>query len=444
MTNHHAVVMSAASLSSPTRISAPGAAALVLCSVVSLQVGAALSRHLFPAVGASGASLLRLGLAAIVLLALTRPKAHRWTRQQWRGVAALGVAMAGMNGLFYEAVARLPLGAAVTIQFMGPLALAAVLGRGRRELAWVVLALGGVAVLGLTQAGSGGSVSLGGVAFAAGAALFWALYILAGSRVAAGGVGIGGLAVATAISACVVAPAGIASGGAELLSAPVLAGGLVVALLASVIPYSCELSALRVLPRQTFSVLLALEPAAGAVAGAVILGQHLTLLHAAAIGAVVAAGIGSTLTASTLTASGQYHDNERGDGRSAQRGASRDHAPRRRLGTATRVAGPGHQPAQRTGGGEHGGAQRRRHGLARVHARADHEQSHDGQARGGAHPRQRGALARGASPVVRRAILRRSVARRHVVQTAAHQPSAMTMTSTTTAATPSKAAKTLR
>ena len=279
------------------RGSRASAVSLVLCSVVSLQVGAALSSRLFDRIGPSGATLLRLGLAAVLLLGATRPGVRGWSRGQWRAVALLGVALAGMNGLFYEAVARLPLGIAVTVEFLGPLVLAAVLSRRGRELAWVGLALTGVAALGLTRSGDGGALSAAGLAFAAAAAAFWALYVLAGARVAAAEVGLGGLAVGTAIAALIVAPVGLASGGTALLSPSILGWGVLVALLASAIPYSCELTALTVLPRQAFSVLLALEPAAAAALGAILLGQVLTAVQGAAIAAVVAAGIGSTLAA---------------------------------------------------------------------------------------------------------------------------------------------------
>lgn len=331
---------------------------LVLCSVASLQFGAALSSGLFPQIGPAGASLLRLGLAAVVLLALTRPAVRAWTRAQWRSVLLLGLAMAGMNGLFYEALARLPLGVAVTVEFLGPLLLAAALSRQRRELLWVAMALVGVAVLGLTRQADGGALSVTGLVFAAVAGAFWALYVLAGSRVAREGVGLGGLAVATGVAALIVAPAGAVSGGGALLSPTVLGIGALVALLASVIPYTCELTALAALPRQTFSVLLALEPAAAAVIGALLLAQVLTPLHSVAIALVVAAGIGSTLAAG---ASGEQQNHEPGDRRGAEGSAGQSHAPSRRRPSRRRPqrrpgvgAGSGRlrrQPAQASGKG---------------------------------------------------------------------------------------------
>src|SRR3984885_13970547 len=156
---------------------------LVLGSCTSFQFGAALATRLFPVTGAVGATLLRLGLAAIVLLAITRPRVRGWSRAQWRSVVLYGVSLAGMNGFYYAALARLPLSAAVTIQFLGPLTLSAALSRRWRDGAWIVLALLGVLTLGLADRhGGGGGLDPIGVALALVSAAFWALYIVAGSR----------------------------------------------------------------------------------------------------------------------------------------------------------------------------------------------------------------------------------------------------------------------
>src|ERR1700733_13926403 len=156
---------------------------LVLGSCTSFQFGAALATRLFPVTGAVGATLLRLGLAAIVLLAITRPRVRGWSRAQWRSVVLYGVSLAGMNGFYYAALARLPLSAAVTIQFLGPLTLSAALSRRWRDGCWIVLALLGVLTLGLADRhGGGGGLDPIGVALALVSAAFWALYIVAGSR----------------------------------------------------------------------------------------------------------------------------------------------------------------------------------------------------------------------------------------------------------------------
>ena len=185
---------------------------LVLGSCTSFQFGAALATRLFPVTGAVGATLLRLGLAAIVLLAVTRPRVRGWSKAQWRSVILYGVSLAGMNGFYYAALARLPLSAAVTIQFLGPLTLSAALSRRWRDGAWIVLALLGVLTLGLAdrhgRGGGGGGLDLVGVALALVSAAFWALYIVAGSRASAAVPGRGGVAVAMTAGALVLLPFG--------------------------------------------------------------------------------------------------------------------------------------------------------------------------------------------------------------------------------------------
>jgi inner membrane transporter RhtA len=263
---------------------------------VSLQVGAACAARLFAVAGSTGTTLLRLGLAALVLLAAVRPRLHRWDAAQWRAVAAFGVTLAAMNGSFYAAIDRIPLGTAVTVEFLGPLTLAAVLSRRPRELGWVLLAAVGVALLGLPD-GTGPGLDPAGVGFALVAGLFWALYILASRRVGARVSGHGGLAAATAVGALLLLPLG-AVGAAHAVARPhllLLVAGT--ALLASVVPYSLELAALRLLPAHVFGVLLSLEPAIAALAGWVLLSQRLGPVDAVAAGVVVLASAGSTLSA---------------------------------------------------------------------------------------------------------------------------------------------------
>jgi inner membrane transporter RhtA len=271
---------------------------MVLGSCTSVQVGAACAAHLFPYIGSLSATFLRLLVAAVVLLVTARPALRRWRRDQWGASALFGLSLAGMNAAFYEAIARISLGTAVTIEFLGPLTLAAVLSRRPRDLSWVALAAIGVSLLGL--AGSGGSAAhldAGGVGWALVAAVFWAGYILASARVGALVPGQGGLAVAVAVGALVLLPLG-AAGAAVTVGRPTLllfAGGT--GLLASVIPYSLELTALRRLPAHVFGVLLSLEPAIAATAGWLLLGQRQAAGQWLAVGVVVLASAGSTLTA---------------------------------------------------------------------------------------------------------------------------------------------------
>jgi inner membrane transporter RhtA len=272
----------------------------VLGSCSSLQAGAALAMRLFPVAGTPGATLLRLGLGAVVLLAVTRPRVRGWRRTQWRAVLLYGISLAGTNVFFYAALARLPLGTAVTIQFLGPLSLSAALSRRMRDLGWVLLAVTGVAILGLAESHgtpAGGSLSLAGVAFALVSAVFWAMYIITGARASAAVPGRGGLAVAMTAGALLLVPFG-ARGAAHVTERPdlmLLAFGM--AILASVVPYSLELAAMRRAPKRVFGILLSLEPAVATMAGWLLLGQHATPVALAAVLIVIAASTGSTLGA---------------------------------------------------------------------------------------------------------------------------------------------------
>ena len=271
--------------------------------MLSLQFGAAIATHLFGRVGAAGASALRLGFAAGLLWVWARPDVRTWSADRRRSVVLLGFALAAMNTAFYEAVSRLPLGVAITIEFLGPLGLAVALTRRWRDLAFVGLALGGVVLLAVGQHGSGqhglggGRLDPVGVAAALVAALFWAAYIVSGSRLATTEPGLGSLAGACAVAAVLVVPFGVATSGTALLDVRVLGLGLAMAVLASVVPYSFELRALERLERRTFSILVALEPAIGALVGLVLLRQRLGAWSFAGVALVVAAGVGATATA---------------------------------------------------------------------------------------------------------------------------------------------------
>jgi inner membrane transporter RhtA len=272
---------------------------LVFGSCSSFQVGAALAMRLFPVLGAPGATLLRLGGAAVVLLAITRPRVRGWQRTQWQAVVLYGISIAGTNAFFYAALARLPLGTAVTIQFLGPLSLSAALSRRMRDLGWVLLAMTGVAILGLAEShrtAAGGALSLTGVAFALVSAAFWAMYILTGSRASSAVPGRGGLAVAMTAGALILVPFG-APGASHITGQPQhlipLASGM--AMMASVVPYSLELAAMRRVPKRVFGILLSLEPAIATTAGWLLLGQHVAPAALAAIIIVIAASTGSTL-----------------------------------------------------------------------------------------------------------------------------------------------------
>lgn len=262
---------------------------LVLGAVVSIQFGAALAATLFDDAGASGVSLLRLGLAAIVLMVVVRPRVRSFTRGQLRLAGVYGLLLGVMNVTFYEALDRLPLGVAVTIEFAGPLGVAVVLSRRRLDLVWAASAAAGIVLL----ADLGGdSVDTVGVLYALAAAACWAGYIVVGQRAGAAFAGADAIALAMVAATAVAVVPGVASGGGDLLGGEILALGLAVALLSSVIPYTLELEALRRIPANVFGVLMSLEPAVAAFAGLVVLGQDLGLRELIAIGLVVVASVG--------------------------------------------------------------------------------------------------------------------------------------------------------
>jgi len=283
----------------------PPPAALVAVGAVSVQCGAALATRLFAQVGPAGAVTLRLALAAVLLAATARPRARRLgaMRPADLGVAvAFGVVLAAMNLCFYEAIARIPLGVAVTVEFAGPLAVTIGGSRRRSDLVWAVLAGAGVFLLaGGHLLGGSGRLDPAGVGLALLAGAFWAGYILLSAQTGRRFGGTTGLSVAMVAAAVAIVPVGAAAAGAALLRPAVLALGLLVAVLSSVIPYSLELAALRRVTPRAFGILLSMDPAIAALVGLVVLGQHLTVTEVAALLAVVAANAGS----SWLDAQGQ-------------------------------------------------------------------------------------------------------------------------------------------
>jgi len=267
---------------------------LLLGSIASVQFGAAFADRLFDRAGPAGVVFLRLSISAAVLLAVTRPTLRGRTRADLRAAIVFGLVLAGMNWSFYEALNRLPLGVAVTIEFTGPLAVAIVGSRRWLDGLWVLLAGGGVAVLALR--GGHHAIDGLGVMFALIAAACWAAYILLSKRVGASFAHLDGLAIALGVAALFVAPAGIVQGGSALLQPAVLAGGFAVAMLSSLIPYSLEIVALRRLAPETFGLLMSLEPAFAALAGVIVLSQPLTAPLLIALVMVVAASVGTTVT----------------------------------------------------------------------------------------------------------------------------------------------------
>ncbi len=267
---------------------------MVLGGIASVQLGSALATTLFAELGPAGTVFLRTLFAALILLALRRPPRVSAERRVGAEIALLAVALAGMNLCFYEALHRMPLGIAVTLEFTGPLAVAALASRGRADLLWALLATLGVL---LFAPDLGDGLDPLGAAFALGAGAMWAAYILLAARVGRGPAGRGGLSAAMALSAAILIPFGIAGGGGALLDPALAAVALGVALLSSAIPYSLELEALRRLPEQAFGVLLSVEPAVAALIGALVLGQDLAGRELLAILLVVLASAGALRSA---------------------------------------------------------------------------------------------------------------------------------------------------
>ncbi|MES5817900.1 EamA family transporter [Streptomyces sp. RG80] len=270
-----------------------GGVGLVLAGTVSVQFGSAFAALLFPRAGALGVVAVRVTFAALLLLLVARPRLRGHTRADWAVAAGFGLALGGMNLLFYQAIDRIPLGAAVTIEVLGPLLLSVVVARRAAGLLWAALALVGVYLLG---SGDFGRLDVGGVGFALGAGAMWAAYIVLNARAGARFPKLDGLAIAMAVAALVTLPPGVASAGATLLEPGVLALGLAIAVLSSGVPYTLELLALRRLPAATFAVLTSLAPAVASLAGWLVLGQGLSPRECAAIALVVAASVGAVRT----------------------------------------------------------------------------------------------------------------------------------------------------
>ncbi|MGA5794160.1 EamA family transporter [Streptomyces cellulosae] len=270
-----------------------GPVGLVLAGGISVQFGGALAVTLMSRVGALGVVTIRLLVAAVVLMVLCRPRLRGHSRTDWGTVIVFGVAMAAMNGLFYQSVARIPLGPAVTLEVLGPLTLSVLASRRAINLVWAALALAGVFLL-----GGGGFSGLDpvGVAFALGAGAMWAAYIVFSARTGRRFPQADGLALAMAVAALLFLPLGVLESGTKLLNPTTFALGAAVAVLSSVLPYTLELLALRHLPASTFAVLMSLEPALAATAGFLVLDQALAATEAAAIALVIVASMGAVRT----------------------------------------------------------------------------------------------------------------------------------------------------
>jgi inner membrane transporter RhtA len=266
----------------------------VLGSVVSLCVGSSYAKSLFPVLGAQGITALRVGFAALMLIAFWRPWRFSLSKNDAKRILLYGLTLGLMNLCFYMAIRTLPVGIAIAIEFTGPLALATLSSRRPIDFVWIACAVVGLLLL-LPLGNQVKPLDPTGVAFVSVAALLWALYIVFGKR--AGSVHAGQVtSLGMLTAALVVVPFGVASAGAALLQPQLLGLGLMVAFLSSAIPYSLEMYALKRLPKQTFGILLSIEPAVGTLAGWLVLGETLSLLQIIAIACIIVASVGSTLT----------------------------------------------------------------------------------------------------------------------------------------------------
>ncbi len=269
---------------------------LLLIAMASILLGASLAKSLFPAVGAAGATALRLGFATVLLAVAFRPWRMRIERAQWPPLLVYGAALGLMNLLFYKALETIPLGIAISLEFTGPLAVALFGSRRLRDVGWVALAVAGLLLL--LPKGQGQALDPLGMVYALGAGLCWALYILFGQKAGAEH-GPQTVALGSIIAAVVAVPFGVAHAGADLLSPALVPVALGVALLSTAIPYSLEMVALTRLPTRTFGMLMSLEPAFGAISGLVFLHEQLTGQQWLAIGAIILASAGTAMTART-------------------------------------------------------------------------------------------------------------------------------------------------
>jgi inner membrane transporter RhtA len=267
---------------------------LVLGAIGSVQFGAALASTLFARIGPGGAVLLRLTLATLLLLVISRPRIRTRTRRELVLAASFGLVLAVMNMSFYESIRRIPLGVAVTIEFIGPLAVAVVGTRRRLDFLWVVLAVVGILAL---MRGDAHGVDVLGAGLALIAGCMWGTYILVNARVGRAFADGAGLSLAMCVASLAVIPVGVIEGGSHLLALHSLAVGAAVGILSSAIPYSLEMEALRRIATSVFGVLMSLEPAVAALAGFLVLGQNLSGRELVGIAFVVVASVGASLRA---------------------------------------------------------------------------------------------------------------------------------------------------
>ena len=264
----------------------------VLLAIVSVQSGAAIAKTLFPVIGAAGTASIRIGISALLLLIVYRPNLFKIKPQQWKIVIPYGLSLGAMNLIFYLAIERIPIGLAVTLEFIGPLLVAIIGSRRLIDYCWVLLAAAGIILI---APWSNNSVDSLGVLFALSAGALWAAYIVLGSKVSK--IMNGGQAVATGMlfAALLILPFGFYENGLTNLTPKLFGFGVALALLSSAIPFTLEMKALGQLPSRTFSILMSLEPAAAAICAFIFLQENLNFYEILAVLCVVTASVGSTI-----------------------------------------------------------------------------------------------------------------------------------------------------
>lgn len=267
---------------------------LLIIAMTSIQSGATLAKSMFPVVGAQGTTTLRLIFASIIMLILLRPWRAKLTAQSLRTVIVYGAALGGMNLLFYMSLQTVPLGIAVALEFTGPLAVAIYASRRAIDFLWVGLAITGLLLL-IPLGANSMALDLAGVCYALGAGICWALYILFGQKAGADN-GVQTAALGVMIAALLVAPVGITHAGAALLTPALIPIAFAVALLSTALPYTLEMVALTRLPARTFGTLMSIEPAIGALSGLVFLHEMLSPVQWLAIGCIILASVGASLS----------------------------------------------------------------------------------------------------------------------------------------------------
>ncbi|TCD11574.1 DMT family transporter [Pedobacter frigidisoli] len=265
----------------------------VLLSIISVQCGAAIAKGLFPAIGATGTASLRIGLSAIILLIAFRPKISKLNKKQWKYVILYGLNLGAMNLIFYMAIARIPIGLAVTLEFLGPLVLAVFGSKRAIDFLWIVLAAAGIALI---TPWTNNGLNLVGVLLALLAAVLWATYIILGGRISKIMHGGEAVAIGMVFASLLILPFGFFGGGLSNLNPKLLGMGAALALLSSAIPFTLEIKALKQLPAKTFSILMSLEPAMASLAAFVFLQEYLSFKECLAVAFVVIASAGSALT----------------------------------------------------------------------------------------------------------------------------------------------------